>query len=190
MEISSCSSGRGNDRYISLNHARALSSSQKPQQSPTMQQTMTSCIPPRYNILWTSDQLRAVADAFFADLKVSPSKVVLRHFSTTEVVVFDHSPRFSYNSTLFGLNAVRSYLDLLATHWTCHDLRKHQMDVSLDARRVVAKASVIWKWKKSGRSWQEDFTCTLDFDETMKIKSFVIKTDSAPETCVMRAVDP
>ena len=57
------------------------------------------------------------------------------------------------------------------------------------AHRVVVGASVTWMWRRSGHEWDEDFTCTLEFDENYKISSFIVRTDSAPETCVMRAVD-
>ncbi|KAJ8482506.1 hypothetical protein ONZ45_g14931 [Pleurotus djamor] len=146
-------------------------------------------MPPRYNVLWTTDHLRRAADAFLADLRSAHSVVVLNHFSTTELITFDHSPRDSYHSILYGVNAVRSYLDLIATHWTCHDLIRHHMEVSLESKQVVVTASATWKWKKSKKSWKEDFTCTLTYDESMKIRTFVIRTDSAPETCVMRAVE-
>lgn len=55
--------------------------------------------------------------------------------------------------------------------------------------KVVMKANVRWTWRVSKRSWREEFTCTLHFDENKKIKSFVIKTDPPKASCVMHAVD-
>lgn len=55
--------------------------------------------------------------------------------------------------------------------------------------KVVIKADVRWTWKVSKRSWREVFTCTLNFDEHMKVKGFVVKTDPPKSTCVMHAVD-
>jgi hypothetical protein len=51
----------------------------------------------------------------------------------------------------------------------------------------------VWTWKRSGRSWREDFTCTLVFEDSdpaaLRILSFMVITESAPGTCVMHAVD-
>ncbi|KAL0946787.1 hypothetical protein HGRIS_012960 [Hohenbuehelia grisea] len=139
----------------------------------------------------TRGQLEAATDAFFSDLVVTPapSRILLSYFSTSEHVVFEHAPRQARRSPLYGLNAVRSYFDLLATHWTRYDGVRHRTDVYEGANRVVIFASVHWQWRTSGRSWREDFTCTLEFDDHLKIKTFVILTESSPQTCVMHAVD-
>lgn len=138
----------------------------------------------------TRQQLRDAADELFADMAAGiPPLVLISHFSTTQMVFFEHSPINAYNFPLTGLNAVRSYFDLLATHWTRHDMQKHECCVYFESKQVIVRASVRWKWKISGNTWQEDFTCTLDFDDHLKVKSFVIKTSSAENTCVMRAVD-
>lgn len=64
------------------------------------------------------------------------------------------------------------------------------MEVNEEMRQVIVTASVRWTWKASGVSWKEDFTCTLDYDSSVKVVSFVVRTDSSANTCVMRAVDP
>jgi hypothetical protein len=54
---------------------------------------------------------------------------------------------------------------------------------------TIRGASMRWTWRVSGRSWTEDFTCVLGFDEQGKIMRFEVRTEGDPETCVMRAVD-
>lgn len=89
-----------------------------------------------------------------------------------------------------GSNAIRSYFDLLATHWTRSNARiRATTQIDEPNRRVVVSASVDWAWRKSGRKWTEDFTWTLDFDENLEIISFIIRTVSGPGTCIMRAID-
>jgi hypothetical protein len=90
---------------------------------------------------------------------------------------------------LIGLNAVRSYFDLLSMHYTRLRMTTHSTHASPETGRVIATASILWKWNKSGKQWIEDVECTLDFDEHLRVKTFLVKTLSADDTCVMRAVD-
>lgn len=132
----------------------------------------------------------ATNDLLAAIVSHTPPLRLLSHFSRTELVVIDHTPINSphaYPAT--GLNAVRSYFDLLSTHWICESFERHEMHVFPEAQQVVAKASVVWAWRHSGKSWREDFTCTFDFDDQLKVKRFVIRTTSSPRTCVMMAND-
>jgi hypothetical protein len=138
--------------------------------------------------------LRASSQAFFdAFCSNTPSIKMLHYFSTTSPAAIQHTPLecpHPYASKLSGSNAIRSYFDLLATHWTRSGAHiRDELEVDASNRRVVIPASVTWTWKKSGRQWREDFTWTLDYDESLKISSFVIRTMSGPGTCVMRAVD-
>lgn len=139
------------------------------------------------------EQLLAVSDAFFVALATNtPPLRLLSYFSTTHPVVIQHAPSSCPNprsSRLSGLNAIRSYFDILATHWTRTNMHRHSIRADPALRRVVVSASVTWMWKKSGRKWNEDFTCTLDYDEGLKIVSFIVTTESGTSTCVMRAVD-
>jgi hypothetical protein len=135
-------------------------------------------------------QLLAAAHAFFVDIAAeTPSIYLLSHFSTTQEVFFDHSPDECGSGSLTGLNAIRSYFDILATHWTRHDVQEHHIAVYPESQRVIVQASVRWVWKASGRSWREEFTCTLDYDDHVKVKRLTVRTNSPPGTCVMRAVD-
>lgn len=142
----------------------------------------------------SAKRLAFAADALFTDLGAnSPPYIVLSHFSRAYPVVIQHAPitcPLAASTMLTGINAVRSYFDLLATHWNRSDPQRHSLVVHEDTRQVVVTASVTWTWKASGKSWREDFTCTLGFDENCKVISFVMKTTSGPGTCVMRAVDP
>lgn len=137
--------------------------------------------------------LRDSTDAFFTALAANrPPLKLLAYFSTTSPVSIQHAPRtcpHPSSSRLHGLNAVRSYFDLLATHWERIALTRHSSSVSAASRSVTISATVTWRWKKSGRSWNEDFTCTLEFDDHFKISHFFVTTESNPSTCVMRAVD-
>ncbi|KAF8895562.1 hypothetical protein BD779DRAFT_1609071 [Infundibulicybe gibba] len=119
----------------------------------------------------TQQQFIASSDAFFqAFASNTPPLTLLSYFSTTHLF----AP--------YGLNAIRSYFDLLATHWIRSDMRKHSIRAYPDTRQVVVTASVTWMWRQSRRSWTEDF-------KSPKIISFVVTTESSPGTCVMRAVD-
>jgi len=136
------------------------------------------------------DASGAFFDAFSANL--SPASM-LDYFSTTTPVVLQHAPAacpHPQTSRLVGANAVRSYFDLLSTHWIRSDVSLlSPTQVDQQTRRVVITASATWMWRKSGRKWIEDFVWTLDFDEGLEIVSFVIQTVSAPSTCIMQAVD-
>ncbi|KAF9481114.1 hypothetical protein BDN70DRAFT_876717 [Pholiota conissans] len=139
-------------------------------------------------------ELRASGQAFFdAFAANTPPIKMLHHFSTSSPAVLQHTPLdcpHPFTSKLSGSNALRSYFDLLATNWTRSNAHiRDELEVDASNRRVVIPASVTWTWKRSGRHWREDFTWTLDFDDTLKISSFVIRTMSGPGTCVMRAVD-
>ena len=140
------------------------------------------------------DQLISATNAFLQALATNTcSLTLLTHFSTTHLVIIQHAPASCprpQTSRLSGLNAVRSYFDLLATNWTRSKMAiRTKPRADAKAHRVVVGASVTWMWRRSGHEWDEDFTCTLEFDENYKISSFIVRTDSAPETCVMRAVD-
>ncbi|KAJ7578191.1 hypothetical protein C8J56DRAFT_969277 [Mycena floridula] len=141
----------------------------------------------------THRRLTFAADALFTDLGCnSPPIVLLGHFSQTHLVVIQHAPLtcpHAKESRLTGLNAVRSYFDILATHWDRSEPKRHSLVVKEDTMQVDVAASVKWTWKASGKSFREDFTCTLDFDEHAKVTSFIMNTTSGPGTCVMRAVD-
>jgi len=141
----------------------------------------------------TRNQLLFAADSLFADLASNtPPLLLLYHFSTTHPVVIQHAPAacpHAKASRLTGLNAVRSYFDLLATNYTRDDIQKHAVHANVDTRQVVVTASVRWMWKASRRTWREEFTCTLGYDEYLKVISFEVATQSSPATCVMRAVD-
>ncbi|KAG6845066.1 hypothetical protein H0H87_001128 [Tephrocybe sp. NHM501043] len=142
----------------------------------------------------TREQLLAITDRYltaFANNKTHPL-FMLNFFSTIYPVTIQHYPSSSthpHSSVLRGPNAVRSYFDLLATHWTRTAVHKRTIDVNPFTRTVVFEGSVTWKWKKSGRSWVEEFTCTLLFDELLKIVSYAVRTDSPLKTCLMRAKD-
>ncbi|KAG6889849.1 hypothetical protein C0992_003828 [Termitomyces sp. T32_za158] len=152
-----------------------------------------SC-PNTYSSTPTREQLLDVTNRYltaFANDKTHPLSM-LTFFSTTSLVSIQHYPSNSPHpqaSILRGANAVRSYFDLIATHWTRSPISHKTIIVDSYARNVVFEGSVTWKWKKSGRSWVEDFTCTLVFDEVLKIVNYVVRTDSASQTCLMRAKD-
>ncbi|KAF9443897.1 hypothetical protein P691DRAFT_796952 [Macrolepiota fuliginosa MF-IS2] len=137
--------------------------------------------------------LLTATDTFFRALAANqPPLKLLAYFSTTSPVAIQHAPRtcpHPHSSRLHGLNAIRSYFDLLATHWERTAITQHSTSANSAARSVTTTASVTWRWKKSGRSWNEDFTCTLEFDDHFKICSFLVTTESSPSTCIMRAVD-
>lgn len=141
----------------------------------------------------TASQLSRACKFFNALASNASSPVLLSHFSTSQEVTVQHYPAACPNprsSLLRGPNAIRSYFDLLATHWTRSNLVQHSIVSDPDARTVVTNASVTWKWRKSGHQWTEDFLCTLTFDDALQIVSLTVRTDSGPTTCVMRAVDP
>ncbi|KAF4617626.1 hypothetical protein D9613_006223 [Agrocybe pediades] len=136
------------------------------------------------------DASRRFFDAFAAS---QGSSQMLKFFSTTSAAVIQHAPAscpHPYTSRLSGSNAVRSYFDLLGTHWTRSSVKlASALEVDASKRRVSVTAESTWTWKRSGRKFREEFTWTIDYDESMKIVSFIIRTLSGPGTCVMRAVD-
>jgi hypothetical protein len=143
----------------------------------------------------SDQQLIDACNRFFSAFSTdTPPLILLSYFSTTHPITIQHCPAkcpTPHTSILRGPNAVRSYFDLLATHWTRSNLTSHAVAVDPYSRRVIVKGSVNWTWKKSGRSWQEDFSCTLVFDDSdpLKIANFVVKTENGAKACVMQAVD-
>lgn len=90
---------------------------------------------------------------------------------------------------LQGTNAVRSYFDLLATYWKRSNARLlAPLQIDVDKLHVVLTAAITWTWQ-SGKSFTEEFTWNLDFDDEAKIISFVVWTTSPSHTCVMLATD-
>ncbi|KDR83063.1 hypothetical protein GALMADRAFT_238865 [Galerina marginata CBS 339.88] len=145
-------------------------------------------------IMISEQQLRASSETFFdAFSSNKPPNKMLSFFSNTAPVIIQHAPAscpHPHTSRLNGSNAIRSYFDLLATHWTRSDAKiRSPLQVDTNNRRVTLAASVTWMWRKSGRKFVEEFTWTLDYDEGLKLFSFVIRTVSGPGTCVMRAID-
>ncbi|KAF8881187.1 hypothetical protein CPB85DRAFT_1442872 [Mucidula mucida] len=114
-------------------------------------------------------------------------------FSHSSDVVLQHAWSTCQNPNSYrftGLNAVRSYFDLLSTHYERSCMMQHAIHVGDSTGRVVIAASVKWTWKSSRHHWQEDYTCYIDYDATLKVVSFIVVTTSGESTCVMRAVDP
>ncbi|KAJ7740222.1 hypothetical protein DFH07DRAFT_778450 [Mycena maculata] len=139
----------------------------------------------------SQQQVLFAAEVLFLDLAANTSSnILIGHFSTTREVVVQHAPvrcPHPYTSRITGLNGVRSYFDLIATHWLRSDMEIHGRTVA--DQQVVVNASARWTWRTSGRSWKEEFVCTLDYDEHLKVVRMIIETKSGPGTCVMRAVD-
>lgn len=136
--------------------------------------------------------LQSAAESLFADIAAEiPAKtLLLSHFSTTQCVSLQHDYMHSPTPFAFiGVHAVRSYFDLLTLHWMRDDMRFHDCIVHADKSQVVIKASVRWTWRMSRRSWLEEFTCTLGFDENLKVKSYIVETNSTEDSCVMLAID-
>lgn len=149
----------------------------------------------------TTSQLISGTEALFSDFATpgTPTHVIVSHFSTTHVPTLDHAPSKkspcgeldpTFTLTpLIGLNAVRSYFDLLSMHYTRQKVTTHSIHAFPEKYQVVTTASILWKWNKSKKEWTEDVECTLDFDEQFRVRAFFVRTLSEDETCVMRAVD-
>ncbi|KAF7299835.1 hypothetical protein HMN09_00990400 [Mycena chlorophos] len=157
--------------------------------------TRTLLYPPTLMSAPPQKQLLFAADALFLDLASNaPTKVLLTHFSSTEKeLVIQHAPiicPYPLKGRLTGLNAVRSYFDLISLHWDRADLCvESQIAVVHPTRTVTIRGSVRWIWKVSRNEWVEKFTCVLEYDENFKVVGMVVETTSSPGTCVMRAVD-
>lgn len=141
------------------------------------------------------DQLIHAANSFLAALSnpTRNSRMLLSYFSTRQTVTLDHSPSVTqypqYSAPFIGLSAVRSYFDLIAMHYTVVSVATHSFQAFASQSRVVSISSIQWRWRSSGNTWTEDVSCTFEYDEQLKLKSFIVKTQSAEDTCVLRAVD-
>ncbi|KAF5311566.1 hypothetical protein D9611_009506 [Ephemerocybe angulata] len=138
--------------------------------------------------------LRMAVDAFFEGLCAKQTTAQrLEYFSTTEALILQHSPAICPSIAAFrvtGQNAVRSYFDILSTHWHRENLQLRGAPlVDVHSRSASYDASITWIWRRSGRRWTEEFNCAITFDDNLKVVSLIIRTDSAPETCVMNAKD-
>jgi hypothetical protein len=119
----------------------------------------------------TSDQLQAAGDKLFADIAASTSPLLLlSHFSDTEIVVIDHAHIDAHPAPNVGLNAVRSYFDILTTHWSRSNLERHETFIRPESHQVICRASVWWTWRSSGRKFKEEFTVTVDWDDQLKVR--------------------
>lgn len=139
-------------------------------------------------------QMCLTVDAFRDALCTDRSSTqLLEFFSTSQEPVIQHIPADCPNplgSRLTGLNAVRSYFDIQATHWRRDHIGVRNLPrLDLENRTVVLDASVVWVWRCSRRRWTEDVSCTITFDDDMKITSFIVRTESSSETCVWNAKD-
>jgi hypothetical protein len=65
----------------------------------------------------------------------------------------------------------------------------HECSADVDNLQVFIKAGVQWTWRRSKKSWREEFTCTLNFDEQLKVTRFVVESSPPKMSCVMLAVD-
>jgi hypothetical protein len=143
----------------------------------------------------SQSQLLQAANRFLAALSSpsSTSRILLSFFSTIQSVTLDHSPSNThfpqYSMPFVGLHAVRSYFDLISMHYTRVSVTTHTTHVYSAYSRVAATASIVWRWNSSGHIWTEDIHCTFEFDNALKMKSFIVKTQSPENTCVLRAVD-
>ncbi|KIY51541.1 hypothetical protein FISHEDRAFT_70766 [Fistulina hepatica ATCC 64428] len=137
--------------------------------------------------------LLSAQQSVFTDFSASASPTtMLSHFSTMSEPIIEHAPMgcpMASLSHLKGSNAVRSYFDILATNWRHSDIDVYSVDVDAAHRSVSVCASITWTWRSSGHRFREDFVSNLQFDEHLKLQSFVIKTLPGSE-CVMRAKDP
>ncbi|KAK7022163.1 hypothetical protein R3P38DRAFT_3195550 [Favolaschia claudopus] len=140
----------------------------------------------------SSQQLLFAAEVLFLDMSSdTPSKILVTHFSPKEDIIIQHAPALCpdpYSSRLTGRNAVRSYFDLLETNWKKSEGQILSRAV-VEPNTVVVNACVKWTWRTSGRSWTEDFLCTLEYDDNLKVTSMIMETTSESGTCVMRAID-
>lgn len=139
------------------------------------------------------DLLRA-SQTFFDAFAANKSSIsLMENFSTSKPIIIQHASSscpYPRASRLIGANAVRSYFDLLSTHFVRSKMELHGLPI-VDAgeKQVKMVASVTWTWRRSKRSWVEEFTWTLDYDEQLKIICFIVETTSPRGTCVMKAVD-
>ncbi|KAF8906335.1 hypothetical protein CPB85DRAFT_892234 [Mucidula mucida] len=138
-------------------------------------------------------QLTLAAEKLIFDIStnVSTSRI-LSHFSQNNNVIMQHSWSTCPNPNSYrftGLNAVRSYFDLLSTHYERSSLMQHSIHVVESTGCVIITASVQWTWKSSRHQWQEDYTCYIDYDSSLHVVSFIVVTTSPDWTCVMRATD-
>jgi hypothetical protein len=167
----------------------------------------------------TKDDLLGAARRLFSDLASNAgSTALLSHFSSSHPITLRHcpmedmnngqgnSPAYPLTSTstrspcsdtyiLTGRTAVRSYFDTICTHWTRSRVEVHHTSYTLPkypgrAPQVVVDFSITWTWNRSGHSWTEDCTMTVEFDNLAKIINVLCQTTSGRETCIMHATDP
>lgn len=135
--------------------------------------------------------LQTATHSLLSDFReCKPSLKLVSHFSTTQPVHLQHDYIHTDEPMAFaGLGAVRSYFDLLALNWTRDEVTCEGLVMDPEELRVAFQGSIQWKWRISKRTWRERFMCTIEFDEKLKVKSFVVETHPPKATCVMHAVD-
>lgn len=135
--------------------------------------------------------LRAAAEAFLADISADKSSSdLLVHFSLLNDTLVQHDHIHNLKPVPFlGLNAIRSYFDLLHIYFVRDDMWLHEFTVLKEESKVVVKASVRWTWRMSKRSWIEDFSCEIILDPGYKVKELRVQTSSPRTTCALYATD-
>ncbi|THH17798.1 hypothetical protein EW146_g3103 [Bondarzewia mesenterica] len=77
-----------------------------------------------------------------------------------------------------GKPGIRQYFTMLADLLTYENMRFSEYVVDPDVRKVSVKGQAKFAWKKTGNSWDETFTYTLDFDGQGKVARYQVWADS------------
>ncbi|KAJ7590684.1 hypothetical protein C8J56DRAFT_857917 [Mycena floridula] len=77
-----------------------------------------------------------------------------------------------------GIDAIKSYFELVSSHLTYEDIKFAQHIVDIEGSKVVVTATGKFTWKSTGESWKEQFLWILVFDEDLKITNYQVWADS------------
>ena len=144
---------------------------------------MFASSPPSRTQLLQSAQ--ALCNAFAAKADVD---TLLSHFSSThQITAIEHglpylAPYFDRPFTgRTGPTSVAAYLNLLQEHLTYDTMTFSSWIVDDEAQRVACKGRARFTWISGdvkGQTWEEEFACILDFDQSAKVTDYQVFADT------------
>jgi len=95
--------------------------------------------------------------------------------------VVEHGlPRFApfLGRTFSGVEGVKEYFETISSLLKYENMRFSDFCVDAEVHRASMRGEARFTWIRTGQSWDEVFTYTLEFDAEGKVKKYEIWADS------------
>ncbi|KIM45969.1 hypothetical protein M413DRAFT_441026 [Hebeloma cylindrosporum] len=77
-----------------------------------------------------------------------------------------------------GISEVKQYFELIGSLLSYKDVEFFEYVVDSEAMKVSVKGKGTFTWQSTGKTWNEVFTYTLDFDNELKVVRYQVWADS------------